>query len=100
MEIDLIKQGKNLTISLEGRLDNNTASELEEKIENLKRIKDLTLDLDGLDYISSAGLRVLLTMQKLMNSKDGKMTITNVSENVMGIFEVTGFSEILNIEED
>lgn len=84
--------------ALEGRLDTNTAPELEQELKSsLEGITGLTLDMKELSYISSAGLRVLLSAQKLMN-KQGKMTIRNVNDTVMDIFEVTGFSEILTIE--
>lgn len=98
MKIDLKKEEKKLTIILEGKLDTNTSSDLESKLSELDEIEEVVIDMKKLDYISSAGLRVLLSMQKIMN-KQGKMTIINVCENVMDIFEVTGFSNILNIEE-
>ena len=83
---------------LTGRLDTTTAPQLEEDIKSsLEGVTELTLDLKGLDYISSAGLRVLLSAQKVMN-KQGAMTVRNVSETVMEIFDVTGFSDILTIE--
>ena len=80
---------------LEGRLDTVTAPELEKTMQELlPGLKDLTLDFSKLDYISSAGLRVLLSAQKAMN-KQGSMTVTNVNETIMEIFEVTGFTDIL-----
>lgn len=86
-----------LELALEGRLDTATAPELERELASaLKGVKELTLDFAGLDYISSAGLRVLLTAQKTM-SKQGGMKIKNVKEIIMEIFEVTGFSDILTI---
>lgn len=97
MKIDLKKEENKLIISLEGKLDTNTSPELDKTITELEGINELYIDLKNVDYISSAGLRVLLSMQKIMN-KQGKMVIKNVCENVMDIFEVTGFSEILNIE--
>ena len=97
MKIDLKKEGKKLTITLEGKLDTNTSPELDSKINELDEMEEVVIDMKKLDYISSAGLRVLLSMQKVMN-KQGKMTITNVCDNVMDIFEVTGFSDILDIE--
>ena len=82
---------------LEGRLDTVSAPELEQVIrEMLPGLKELTLDFEKLDYISSAGLRVLLSAQKVMN-KQGSMTVTNVNETIMEIFEVTGFTDILTI---
>ena len=85
------------TVSLEGRLDTVTAPELEKELQALfPGLTELKLDFAKLDYISSAGLRVLLSAQKVMN-KQGEMTLTNVSEAVMEIFEVTGFTDILTI---
>ena len=84
--------------SLEGRLDTATAPELEQSLmTSLDGVNKLTLDFGNLEYISSAGLRVLLAAQKLM-SKQGEMKLTHVNEAVMEIFEVTGFSDILTIE--
>ena len=82
---------------LEGRLDTVSAPELEQVIkETLPGLTELTLDFEKLDYISSAGLRVLLSAQKVMN-KQGSMTVTNVNETILEIFEVTGFTDILTI---
>ena len=90
--------GDALTIALEGRLDTTTAPELEKALkESLDGMAALTLDLEKLDYISSAGLRVLLSAQKTMN-KQGTMVVKNVNETIMEIFEVTGFTDILTIE--
>ena len=87
-----------LLIALEGRLDTTTSPELEKELkESLPGVTDLTLDLDKLEYISSAGLRVLLAAQKTM-SKQGEMKLINVNEIIMEIFEITGFSDILTIE--
>lgn len=84
--------------ALEGRLDTITAPELESKLSSaLKGVTTLTLDFEKLDYISSAGLRVLLSTQKQMN-KQGSMKLCHVNETIMEIFEVTGFSDILTIE--
>ncbi|MBQ3762498.1 MAG: STAS domain-containing protein [Clostridia bacterium] len=94
------KQGNNaaLTIALVGRLDTITSPDLEKELQaSLGGVKELTFDFEQLEYISSAGLRVLLSAQKIMN-KQGSMTITHVNETVMEIFEVTGFSDILTIE--
>ena len=86
-----------LTIALEGRLDTTTAPELETELKAaLPGIVSLTIDMSKLEYISSAGLRVLLSAQKIMN-KQGEMKITGVNDVIMEIFEVTGFSDILNI---
>ena len=87
-----------LTVALEGRLDTTTAPELEKELKNsLDGVEELTFDFEKLEYISSAGLRVLLSAQKIM-AKQGTMKITNVAEIIMEIFDVTGFSDILTIE--
>ena len=92
-----IENGK-AVFTLSGRIDTTTAPQLEKEVKaSIDGISDLTMDMKNLDYISSAGLRVLLAAQKIMN-KQGKMTILNVNETVMEIFEVTGFSDILTIE--
>lgn len=92
-----IENGKAFFV-LAGRIDTITAPELEKEIkESVNGITELTLDMKKLDYISSSGLRVLLAAQKIM-SNQGKMTLINVGETVMEIFEVTGFSDILTIE--
>ena len=95
MTINKNLEGSKLTVAVEGRLDTTTAPQLEEEFKNsLEGVEDLVLDFSKLDYISSAGLRVLLSAQKQMN-KVGKMTLTGVSPEIMEIFEVTGFSDIL-----
>ena len=87
-----------LTVALEGRLDTSTAPALEKTLKSsLDGVSELTLDFAGLEYISSAGLRVLLSAQKIMN-RQGSMKLKNVNETIMEIFEVTGFSDILTIE--
>ena len=92
-----IENGKGV-LAPEGRLDTVTAPEMENAIkEVLPGLTSLNLDFSKLEYISSAGLRVLLSAQKAMNSQ-GEMTVSNVNETIMEIFEVTGFSDILNIE--
>lgn len=86
-----------LYITLEGRLDTNTAPQLEAELKaSLSDVTELDLDFSGLEYISSAGLRVLLAAQKAM-SKQGKMTIRHVNETIMEVFEITGFVDILSI---
>ena len=90
--------GNALTVCLEGRLDTTTAPELEAELNgSLSGVEELTLNFEKLDYISSAGLRVLLSAQKQMNAKGG-MKIVGVNDTIMEIFEVTGFSDILTIE--
>ncbi len=92
-----VQNGK-AEFALDGRLDTVTAPELEAEFKSsLDEVKELTLNFEKLDYISSAGLRVLLSAQKVMN-KQGSMKITHVNEMIMEIFEVTGFSEILTVE--
>ena len=98
MTINKTSNGTRLTIALEGRLDTTTAPQLEAEVKNtLSEVKDLTFDFSKLDYISSAGLRVLLSAQKVMN-RQGSMRITNVNETIMEVFDVTGFVDILTIE--
>lgn len=98
MIIEKIIDGKELTIMVEGRLDTMTAPALEKEIkENITGVEKLVLDLKALDYISSAGLRVILSAQKLMN-KQGEMIVKNVNETVSEIFEITGFCDVLTIE--
>ena len=92
-----IENGKALC-TLVGRLDTTTAPELEKELrESLDGVSALTLDFAGLEYISSAGLRVLLAAQKIMN-RQGEMKVAHVNETIMEIFEVTGFSDILTVE--
>ena len=98
MTIEIIKNENEIIIKVEGRLDTNTAPSLEKAInENTEANNNLVLDLNKLVYISSAGLRVLLSAQKKMN-KNGSMKVKNVSEDVMAVFEMTGFADILVIE--
>ena len=92
-----IENGK-LSIVFDGRLYTITAPELEKELkDSLNGVSELILDFAMLEYISSAGLRVLLSAQKIMN-KQGKMKVVHVRETIMEIFEVTGFSDILTIE--
>lgn len=98
MEMTKSVQENSVNIGLVGRLDTITAPELERELQEiLPDVKELVLDFEGLEYISSAGLRVLLSAQKIM-AKQGEMRITHVNETVMEIFEVTGFSDILTIQ--
>ena len=98
LNIEKKAEEKNLTVTLEGRLDTTTAPELEEAIkESVDGVENLVFDFEKLEYISSAGLRVLLSTQKIMN-KQGSMVVTNVANEIEEIFEVTGFSDILTIE--
>ncbi len=98
MTIQKTINGEELIVALGGRLDTTTAPELDQMVkESLDGVTALTFDFSDLEYISSAGLRVLLSAQKVMN-KQGTMKITHVGEVIMEIFEVTGFTDILTIE--
>ncbi|ORU00675.1 anti-sigma F factor antagonist (stage II sporulation protein AA) [Anaerovibrio sp. JC8] len=97
MEIKKELQGSKFNISLVGRLDAISAGDLDKVIQNeLNDVDELTFDFSGLDFVASAGLRVLLVAQKRMN-KQGTMKITNVNEDVMDVLEMTGFSNFLDI---
>lgn len=97
MEINKSMKDSELIIALEGRLDTNTASDLENEVQNLAGIKKLIFDFEKLEYISSAGLRILLSCQKKMNMQ-GEMIIKNVNNSIQEVFDITGFSDILTIE--
>ena len=97
MKVTLDKNGSTLKVSVSGRLDTTTAPELEKTLgSQLEGIESLTLDFGDLAYISSAGLRVLLALQKTMN-RQGQMVVTHVNENIMEVFDVTGFVDMLTI---
>ena len=98
MMIEIKKNAEETTIEIVGRLDTTTAPSLEKNIqEDIAGTKNLILDLKGLEYISSAGLRVLLGAQKKMQQV-GSMKVINVCESVMEVFEITGFVDVLTIE--
>ena len=98
MQIDQLKEGTTLTMKVSGRLDTMTAPQLENEITgHLDGITEFIMDFSDLEYISSAGLRVLLVTTKMMKGK-GRFVIRNINETVKEIFEVTGFMDILNIE--
>ena len=98
MNIQKSLNGTALTVTLEGRLDTTTSPKLEEDLRgSIGGVTSLTFDMEKLEYISSAGLRVLLAMQKLMN-RQGEMRLRNVNATVMEVFEITGFADILRIE--
>ncbi len=100
MMLNIVKKldGKTLTLAPEGRVDSTTAPQLEQEIKSsIDGVSELIFDFQKIGYISSAGLRVLLSAQKVMN-KQGSMVIRNANETVLEIFEVTGFSDILTIE--
>ena len=98
MTIEIKRNSEETVVEVVGRLDTTTAPALDKTInEDIKDAKQLTLDLKKLEYISSAGLRVLLSAQKKMQ-KAGSMKVINVCEEVMEVFEMTGFADILNIK--
>lgn len=99
MEVKFNKQDSNLTVVISGNIDTVTAPELDAKLqENITGVKDLVLDFAAVDYISSAGLRVILMTNQLMEDVDGNMTVKNVNEDVRDVFEMTGFDSLLNLE--
>ena len=98
MNINRKVNEKELIVIAEGRIDTNTAPLLENEITDIEKFENLIFDFKNVEYISSAGLRVLLTAQKRINKVGGNMKICNVSENVKDVFEVTGFTDILKIE--
>ena len=101
LNINKTANGSDLTVALEGRLDTTTAPELESYMSGVlggaEPVKELVIDMEKLEYVSSAGLRVLLSLQKTMN-KQGSMVVRNASDEVKEIFEVTGFADILTVE--
>ena len=98
MNIIKTKEGSTLNLALEGRLDTTTAPQLEAALHGaMEGASELNMDFEKLEYLSSAGLRVILAAQKTMN-KQGKMVIRHVNETIREVFEVTGFIDILTIE--
>ena len=98
MTIEKKLNGENTLLVVAGRLDTQTAPELEAVLDEiLVSTKDLTFDLTALEYVSSAGLRVILKAQKAMNQK-GAMRLTGVNDSIMEVFDITGFLDILTIE--
>lgn len=98
MEIKQERNGENLILHIDGRVDTKTAPELDVVLkEALNGVSSLIFDLEKVPYMSSAGLRVLLVAQKQMNAK-GKMKVINANEDLMEIFEITGFADILTID--
>ncbi|MBR5537936.1 MAG: STAS domain-containing protein [Clostridia bacterium] len=98
MTIEKTLNGTAAALKIIGRLDTTTAPELEAAIDGCASgIQELVLDCEGLEYVSSAGLRVILKAQKLMNAQ-GKMKLTHVNETIMEVFDITGFADILTIE--
>ncbi len=98
MKLTLTKNGTTLEANVEERLDTTTAPILEKEMSGqMEGVTQLVLNFENLEYISSAGLRVLLSFQKIMNEQ-GKMVVRNVNETVMEVFDITGFVDILTIE--
>ena len=98
MEITVNKNGSELTITPIGRLDTTTSPQLQTTVdENISGVTDLTIDLSKLIYLSSAGLRVLMNVQKVMLTQ-GKMRIVSVNEDIMEIFDITGLTDVFRIE--
>ena len=98
MTIEKKLGSESVTLKISGRLDTQTAPELEKEIDaTIPGIKELILDMVDLEYVSSAGLRVILKAQKAMNAQ-GSMKLTSVNESIMEVFEVTGFLDILTIQ--
>jgi anti-sigma B factor antagonist len=99
MKINKKQDGNSLKIELEGRLDTTTAPELDEAVKSsIDGVTDLVFDMTGLEYISSAGLRVLLSAQKAMGKVNGNMVVKNINDVIQEIFEVTGFIDIFTVE--
>ncbi len=97
MTIKKTKDGEKLTVEIEGRIDTLTAPELDKELSGeYSGLNELVLDVSQVDYISSAGLRVLLLAQRTMN-KQGKMTVTGANQDIIDIFEATGFDDILTL---
>ena len=98
MQIEFNREASKLTAAPEGRIDTMSAPEFEKELcEKLDGVSELVLDMSKVEYVSSAGLRVILKVQKLM-LHHGKLKLTKVNESVMEVFDITGFSDILNIE--
>ncbi len=98
MTIDRVQDGTRLTISLSGRLETSTAPELQEVVDNqLKGVTDVCIDMGGVEYVSSAGLRVLLSATKKMRAGGGSMRVRNINPTVMEVLTITGFNKILTI---
>ncbi len=100
MNVTRQEENGTLTLLVEGRLDTTTAPQLEEQIPTGTQIQTLILDLSKLEYVSSAGLRVLLCAQKQMSAQGGKLIVKNAQDAVLEVFEITGFNDILTLEHD
>lgn len=99
MLIEPEKQDEKLTLRLSGRLETSTAPMLQEAVEKIQPdVMELRMDMEGLEYVSSAGLRVLLAAMKKMKKKEGTMVVCHVNAGIMEVFEITGFKKMLNIQ--
>lgn len=100
MKIEIKKEGEIFVVELEGRMDTNTSPDFQKELEDYysKEGFNLILDFDKLDFVSSAGLRVLLLIQKKAKALSGKLVIKNVKPEIKEVFDMTGFSDILTIE--
>ena len=100
MEIIILQTGTELTISLKGSLDSTTSYDLEQVIDkSLRGITRLIFDCQDLEYISSAGLRIILRSQKIMNERNGELIVRHVNDAILDIFTITGFLKVLTIEQ-
>ncbi|MCM1046249.1 MAG: STAS domain-containing protein [Candidatus Gastranaerophilales bacterium] len=98
MKIESEKKERSLVLKLSGRLETTTAPELQKVVDNeLEGIEEVVIDMEQLAYVSSAGLRVLLAASKKMTAKQGSLIVCHVGEDIMDVFEITGFNEILDI---
>lgn len=98
MEVDIKLEGQKATVLIEGRIDSSTAPELEKKIcKIIKKVNDMVLDFEKVEYITSAGLRVILGASKVLSEK-GKLLIINTSDVIKEIFDMTGFSSVVEID--
>lgn len=98
MEVDIKLEGQKATVLIEGRIDSSTAPELEKKISKvIKKVNDIVLDFEKVEYITSAGLRVILAASKALSEK-GKLLIINTSDVIKEIFDMTGFSTVVEID--
>ncbi len=99
MQIEQERDGNKLILKLSGRLDTNTAPQLQEVVErDLEEITELTADMSSLEYVSSAGLRVLLAAAKNMKAKGGTLTVTGANQDIKQVFIITGFQKVLNVQ--
>jgi len=98
MKIETEKMERTLILRLEGRLDTNTAPQLQEVLDNVpEEVKELQIDMENLEYVTSAGLRVLLAVMKKMKAAGGSMTVYHVNDAVMEVFNITGFKRHMDI---